>query len=153
MLIRKFQEIDMEQVLVLCDDVREHHRRVLGGYFTPQDNEMERKQILGLAQSENAIILVAENEKEIVGFLLAEKKMTPWLEEPRIAHIHNFVVSENVRGLGIGKAMMDVFYRECAEQDIQEIKLGVFNKNKIAYNFYEKYGFEPQEQKMSLKIR
>jgi ribosomal protein S18 acetylase RimI-like enzyme len=47
---------------------------------------------------------------------------------------------------------MDEFFKICKEQNIQEIKLGVYNKNEVARKFYKKYGFEEQAQRMSFKI-
>lgn len=153
MNIKDFKPEDLKPVLKLCDEVREHHRQILGGYFMPQDDDMEGAQVMGAFESGKAVMLVAEEAGLAVGFLLAEKKNSPWLEAPRTAVIHNLVVTEKCRGGGIGQKLMDVFYRRCQEAGIQEIKLGVFNKNKAAYHFYEKYGFEPLEQKMSLRVK
>lgn len=151
--IRKMKLQDIEQVLKLCDQIREYHRNILDGYFTHQDDELEKEILLESLHSDDKLPLVAVDENEIVGVLLAEKRNTPWLENSKIAHIFNFGVVEEARGKGIAKLMMDSFFAECKKEDIKEIKLGVFNKNTIAYNFYQKYGFEPQEQRMSLKVK
>lgn len=151
--VRKMQNEDLEQVLKLCDEVRGHHRNILGGYFAPQDDEMEKNVLLDTMEKENKLPLVATDSDDIVGMLLAEIRQTPWLENPKIANIFNFGVFEKARGQGIAKLLMDAFLEECKKEGIKEIKLGVFNKNIGAYNFYKKYGFEDQEQRMSLKIK
>lgn len=48
---------------------------------------------------------------------------------------------------------MNEFFDECKKNEIDEIKLGVFNDNKSAYDFYLNPGFVPQEQKMSLMLK
>lgn len=152
-IIRKFESKDIEQLLVLCDEIREHHRELLGGYFLPQDNEFEENNLTSLLVDDKAIVLVAVDDAGVEGLLLAEKRVAPYLEMPKIGYIHNFGVFKKARGKGIARLLMDAFYVECKKLGIQEIKLGVFNKNKIAYDFYEKYGFDAQEQKMSLRVK
>ena len=70
-----------------------------------------------------------------------------------MANIANFGVDKKSRRLGVGKKLMDAFYKICQENNVDEIKLGVYNKNISAYRFYEKYGFEPLEQRMHLKVK
>lgn len=152
-IIRKLESKDTEQLLALCDEIREHHREILGGYFLPQDDEFEKNNLTSLLEDDKAIVLVAVDETGVEGLLLAEKRIAPYLEMPKIGYIHNFGVFKKTRGKGIARLLMDAFYVECQKCGIQEIKLGVFNKNRIAYNFYEKYGFEAQEQKMSLMVK
>ena len=151
--IRKFKEDDLSQVLELCNEVREHHRELLEGYFTKQDDNEEKAPFLESLVNNKILAWVAVAGNQIEGLLLADKKVSPHLEKPRIAHICNIGVRKSSRSKGIGRLLMDRFYKYCQDNDIQEIKLGVFNKNTIAYNFYEKFGFEPQEQKMSLMIK
>lgn len=152
MKIKKIVNEDVAKLLGLTREVREHHRVILNGYFKPQDDDIEASCIKNWVEDEKNICLLAEDSGEIKGFILGEAKINAALEKPRIIMIHNFVVAEKRRGQGIGKQLMQRFYQECQDKRIQEIKLGVFNKNKSAYAFYENFGFEAQEQKMSLKV-
>lgn len=153
MKIRKLALKDVEEALLLCDEAREHHREVLGGYFAPLDNEFERQELLRMTEDEKLFCLVAEDEGKLFGLLVAEWKMSPFLEKPRVAHIHNFIVSKASRGQGVGHLLMDEFILECRKRGADEIKLGVFNANEVAYRFYENYGFKPLEQRMNLKLK
>ena len=153
MQIRKITSDDLMRLLELAREVRNHHIEVLDGYFCPQDDEAEQKSIAGWAENKNNICLCAEENGQISGMILGETKNNPWLEKSKVIVIHNFGVLKSVRGQGIGKKLMDAFYSECQNQGIQEIKFGVFNKNKTAYDFYLHYGFEPQEQKMSMMVK
>ena len=151
--IRRFQKTDLCQVLELCNEVREYHRELLSGYFTPQNDDDEGKPFLESLVNDKILAWVAIKGENIEGLLLADTKISPHLEKPRIAHICNIGVKKSSRGKGIGKLLMDTFYKYCQDKGIQEIKLGVFNKNIKAYRFYENFGFEPQEQKMSLIVK
>lgn len=154
MEIRKFREADLPQVLQLCNEVREHHRRILNGYFIKQNDDFEKTGFLeSLEANGKMLALLAVEENLIKGLLLAEIKHSPHLEKPEIGFVHNFVVGENFRGQGIGRKLMQAFMADCRNRGIQEVKLGVFNANRGAYKFYEDFGFVPQEQKMSLMLK
>ena len=48
--------------------------------------------------------------------------------------------------------LMDAFIDECRHSGMQQVDLGVYNKNTGSYNFYIEYGFEPIEQKMRIDL-
>lgn len=151
--IRNITLQDIDSLLPLANEVREYHRKFLDGYFVPQDNEVEKQIIKSQIMEDKNICLLAEDSGQVVGMLLSEFKHNPQLEFSDIIFVHNFAVTEVMRGKGIGRRLMAELYNICKQRNIKEIKLGVFNKNTVAYTFYEDFGFEPQEQKMSLKIK
>ncbi|MBQ7304196.1 MAG: GNAT family N-acetyltransferase [Alphaproteobacteria bacterium] len=153
MEIRNFKKEDITQVLEICREVREHHINLLNGYFTPQNDTFEQSGFLASLDGTNYVALVAAQNDKIIGSLLAEKKIAPHLVHSKIAHICNFGVKANNRKTGVGKKLMDKFFELCKQDGIEEIYLGVYNDNTIAYNFYEKYGFKPIEQKMIFSIK
>jgi len=153
MKIRKFEEKDLEQAIELCREIREHHREVLNGYFMPLDDNFEKRALLASLKDENLLVWVADNEGEIVGLLISEKRMLPYLEQQSRVNVETLGVKKSFRKQGIGRKMMDVLYEYCQDNGVAEIKLGVFNKNTSAYKFYEKYGFKPLEQRMNLFIK
>ena len=151
-MIRKFKKEDLPQILELCREVRQHHIDLLGGYFTEQNDEYETSAFFESLENDNVVVLVAEYEGKLNGYLLGEFKELPYLLSPKIAHIGNFGVTKNQRGQGIGKQLMDAFFELCQERNVKEIRLGVYNQNEIAYKFYEHYGFKALEQKMVLNL-
>lgn len=151
--IRRFEEKDVVQAVDLCNEIREHHRKILNGYFAPINRDFEKNALLSTIGSDNAFAVVAVDGDKVVGLLIANKKNAPYLENPIICNIGTLGVIQEYRKQGIGKMLMNEFLTFCKENGIQEIKLGVFNDNKIAYKFYEDYGFKPQEQEMSLKFK
>lgn len=153
MQIRKFLKKDLPQVLELCREVRQHHINILNGYFMPQDDQFEQLGFLQSLKDDKICALVAVNNDIVCGYLLAERKYSPYLEGAKVVHIANFGVRKDLRGKGIGKKLMDTLFEMCKQWNIDEIRLGVFNENIEAYRFYEQYGFEPFEQRMNLRIK
>ena len=95
---------------------------------------------------------MAEENNKIIGLLLGEFKNSLWLKKSHVAHISNFGINKDNRRKGIGQQLMNTFLALCKEKNIDEIRLGVYNKNIPAYKFYENYGFTPLQQTMALKI-
>lgn len=153
MNIRKFAKEDLPEVLELCREVRQHHIDILNGYFTEQNDKFEKIPFLESLENDKIVAFVAEENSKVVGYILGEFKNAPHLVHPNIAHIANFGVSKSYRSKGIGKALMNAFYKLCEENKIGEIRLGVYNQNIGAYKFYEKYGFVPLEQKMVFNMQ
>lgn len=152
MQIRNFEKEDLSQVLDLCREVRQHHIDLLNGYFNKQNDTYEQEGFLSSLDGDKYLSLVAVVDNRIVGYILAERKVAPHLIHSKIVHICNFGVTKDARGNGIGKKLMDTLFDICLIEGIEEVNLGVYNKNTIAYNFYEKYGFKPLEQKMTFNI-
>jgi len=153
MVIRKFIRDDLAQVLELCREVRHHHMDVLGGYFTEQDDNFEQLDFLQSLEDDKTIALVAAEDNEVYGYLLAKQKIAPYLVKQNVMHIANFGVKKEKRGQGIGKQLMDVLLDMCQAMEIDEVKLEVFNKNVGAYKFYEQYGFVPLKQQVGLQLK
>lgn len=152
--IRNATEQDIGQMLVLANEIREHHRQLLGGYFKPQTDEIEKNVIVRhIDDPENNFAFVAvDDDNKVQGMLWAEKTPSPWLVQKNVVNISNIGVFNTARGHGIAGMLMDEFVKICKDQGVQEIKLGVYNKNEVARKFYQKYGFEEQAQRMSFKL-
>lgn len=61
-------------------------------------------------------------------------------------HLNNIAVSPSFQGLGIGKAMMEIFRTLAIDYDCSKLSLRVSGDNETAYNWYKRLGFE-QKQK------
>ncbi len=151
--IRKFEKQDLRQVLKICRFIRDYHIDVLGGYFNKQNDKFEQLPFLESLENDKILALVAEENNKIVGLILAVDRIAPHLTSQRIVAVENICVIETMQKSGIGKMLMDEIYNYCKIHGIKEIKLGVFNDNKKAYDFYTKYGFNPLEQRMNLYVK
>ncbi len=89
----------------------------------------------------NAVVYIATDENEIVGFVWAYINENGFDKRFHIAYISVF---EWARGLGIGKLLMKEIEKEAQRQKIKNIELNVSSANKNALNFYKKIEFYPE---------
>lgn len=82
--------------------------------------------------------LVAEDDGEIIGAIIAERKTTFY---PNAAGIKSFFVMEGCRGKGIGKALLQKCLFSLKEAGIESVSLAVDPDNKEAISVYENAGF------------
>ena len=99
--IRRLTVADLPAALELCNEIREHHRRLLGGYFAPLDYALEEENLKSFIADENKIAFAAAEEGRLAGLLTAAVKHSPWLENPDVCHVDTLVVGEVFRRRGI----------------------------------------------------
>ena len=80
---------------------------------------------------------VAEAEKEVVGFALYHIRYSTW--KGQRMYLEDIIVTENWRGKGIGKLLMDRLIVEARERNFSGIGWQVLDWNEPAINFYKKF--------------
>src|SRR2546429_325888 len=91
-----------------------------------------REQYVGLLRS--AIVLVANVETKVAGFICAREVAGEW-------EIENVVVEESVRRRGVGEAMLRELLEKVRERGGSAVWLEVRESNLAGRQFYEKNGF------------
>ncbi|MEJ1236787.1 GNAT family N-acetyltransferase [Chryseolinea sp. T2] len=81
---------------------------------------------------------VAENESGIVGLSLFYWRYSTW--KGKRLYLEDIIVTENVRGQGIGKMLFDRTMQHCLDQKCTGMMWQVLDWNEPAINFYKKYG-------------
>jgi len=81
---------------------------------------------------------VAESGSSIVGMALVYNRYSTW--KGPIVHLEDLVVSETMRGSGLGTALLDEVVKYCAKQGVKRISWEVLDWNEPAITFYEKKG-------------
>ena len=81
--------------------------------------------------------LVAEEEKKIVGFLLAEKN-------PPLAHIITLDVAESHRKKGVGSALLREMEEHFAFHEIQSVLLETAEDNESGIAFWQHHGYRSE---------
>lgn len=80
---------------------------------------------------------VAEVDGRIEGFVLYYIRFSTW--KGQRMYLEDFVVTEKLRGKGIGKRLFDQLIIEAKEKDFNAIVWQVLEWNEPAINFYKKY--------------
>ncbi len=80
---------------------------------------------------------VAEADGEVQGFALWYIRYSTW--KGQRLYLEDFLVSEKMRGHGIGKLLFDKLIEECKEKKYSGMAWQVLDWNEPAINFYKKY--------------
>jgi GNAT superfamily N-acetyltransferase len=80
---------------------------------------------------------VAEKDNVIVGFVLYYIRYSTW--KGQCLYLEDFIVTENMRGQGIGKLLFDRVVQETKDKGFSRMVWQVLDWNEPAINFYKKY--------------
>ncbi|TAH00667.1 MAG: GNAT family N-acetyltransferase [Sphingobacteriales bacterium] len=80
---------------------------------------------------------VAEFNGTVVGFALFYVRYSTW--KGRSLYLEDFIVTETMRGQGIGKLLFERTMKEAKEQNYAAMVWQVLDWNQPALNFYAKY--------------
>ena len=96
-------------------------------------------------------ILVARQRNSIVGFINFSTRKT--IMHPRPSGlIDELVVSENSRGTGIGKELIQAAVDKCRELGCCEVEVSTEKSNRKARQFYKSCGFEEDAVLLELDV-
>jgi GNAT superfamily N-acetyltransferase len=97
--------------------------------------------------------LVAEDEAGlVVGFALYYIRYSTW--KGQVMYLEDILVTEKMRGKGIGSMLVDRLIAEAKERGFRRIVWQVLEWNEPAINFYKKYNaqFDPEWVNVILDI-
>lgn len=97
--------------------------------------------------------LVAETDaKQVVGFALYYIRYSTW--KGQVMYLEDLLVTESMRGQGIGHQLVDQLVIEAKEKGFRRIVWQVLDWNEPAINFYRKYNakFDPEWVNVTLDI-
>ncbi|MEU8419921.1 GNAT family N-acetyltransferase [Micromonospora sp. NPDC048835] len=101
--------------------------------------------LLSDATSRDAV-LVAEQDGQVVGMVevlrLPEPPAHQILRPEPSAQVHTVVLDE-VRGRGVGSALLDAADRWAAEHGLSYLSAGIHHQNADAVRFYRRHGYAP----------
>ena len=111
--------------------------------------------LLSLIEDENSDFLLVELDGEAVGFSLLFFKWTKdisLLVPCKFAYIQDFIVREDLRGQGIGTALMEASMDWARARSAGYLRLSVLPDNLGAQRFYARLGLVPQMITMEVEI-
>ena len=93
----------------------------------------------------NAQFFIASLENEIVGYSKIQIGMHANLTHKKpTTELQRIYVDSEKLGIGLGKQLLFLTLAEAIKINMLSIWLGVWEKNKAAIRFYQKWGFETQ---------
>ncbi|WP_185097185.1 GNAT family N-acetyltransferase [Chryseobacterium sp. BLS98] len=118
------------------------------------DGEIHYYDLLKLIQAEDAFVIVAEENDEIVasGYARIKEPDNNYSNFYRYAYLGFMYVKPEHRGKGVNKLILDELMRWAKSKDISEVRLDVYSQNESAVKAYEKAGFESLLTTMRMKI-
>jgi GNAT superfamily N-acetyltransferase len=133
--IRKGTPQDIPQVLNLIKELALFEK-------APEQVITNVEQMISDGFGENPCykLLVAEVENKIEGIAVYFIKYSTW--KGKGIYLDDIVVSENMRGKGIGKKLFDEVIKECELHQCKQLHWQVLDWNEPAINFYKKYNAE-----------
>lgn len=105
-----------------------------------QDVAWAERAIKKLLATENYVILVAELDDQIVGFIDYYILSSIW-EKWNEATINNFFIHKDYQGAGKGSRLLEEVIKRTDEIGIVELHVGTEKKNEGAIRLYKKHGF------------
>ena len=132
-LIRKAIKSDMPQVLHLIKELAEFEKEAHAVEVT-----VEALQNDGFGENPAFQCFVAEINKTVQGIALVYQRYSTW--KGKALHLEDLIVSNNLRGSGIGTALLDEVVKYGHSLGVKRINWEVLDWNEPAITFYEKKG-------------
>jgi GNAT superfamily N-acetyltransferase len=95
-------------------------------------------------------LFVAELNGQIVGIALYYIKYSTW--KGRCIYLDDIVVTQSLRGKGIGKLLFDEVIKVAKAQNVRRLEWQVLNWNEPAIRFYEKYQSQFDDEWINCKL-
>jgi GNAT superfamily N-acetyltransferase len=103
--------------------------------------------------NENAVVLVAEDDDEVVGMAYGEVRIPSRFSDERALELSGVVVRAGYRGRGVGRALVREAARFAADGGVDWIELKTFAPNQGAMTFWEDLGFTPRVVQLTQATR
>ena len=149
MKIRKAVKKDFDQYLRLRKEDIEEYSKIAGERIALNQESRIKKEFDGMSKSKYHLILVAEKDKQLIGYLTGSVTKNIWQHS---GYIDDIFTSEKFKREGVGMCLIKTFIKFLKVKDIRKCKLEVNRKNKLAMKLYKKLGFRITSYELSLDI-
>ena len=100
-----------------------------------------------------SLVLVAQREEAVVGYLYAGIEPLSWKElRDRAGFIHDVLVDERSRRLGVAQALLDAATEWLREQGVPRVLLWTAASNAQAQRLFSRKGFRTTMFEMTLEL-
>jgi ribosomal protein S18 acetylase RimI-like enzyme len=156
MEIRDATADDHPSIQMLEAEIQAQHAEGAPLIFPPLPaGVIPHDQYLALLARPNERVIIAIDEGEAVGYLNYEYIDRPanYYKHPqKLVHVHVITVKATHRSRGIGEALLKYVKQRAREYGASRVTLEVYTFNTGAIRFYERVGFAPITQLMSMPL-
>jgi len=132
-IIRKAGAADCPQMLELINELAQYEK-------APDAVTVSMEEFVAAGFGDRPVweAFVAEVDDRIVGISLFYIRYSTW--KGRRLYLEDIVVTESMRGKGIGKLLFEETWKLCRDRRYSGMVWQVLEWNEPALNFYKKYG-------------
>ena len=132
MRIRRGQLKDANQILRMLKDTSE-----LQGMSNGMEEPLYSKEYVKdyITNRQMNLVLVAEENDKIIGFILAEM----WMKK-KFSYLADMLIVKEARGKGVGRKLYCFYEQYCKKNGLKNIAALVQTKNKGMHEFCKKIG-------------
>ena len=153
MKIRLAKLVDISNISTLYRTLFQTMAELQIEYYRKADQDVDF--LKSVINSDTKDILVAEEDEQIIGFVLVQQLDTPpyaCIVPHRYTLLMDIVVSDLYRGQGIGRALIEEAKLWSKRRDSEYIELAVVSQNRSAIEIYKSLQFVEYTKIMRAKI-
>jgi ribosomal protein S18 acetylase RimI-like enzyme len=135
--------------------LRTHHGFDAHRFMAPGDRpEQGYAWFLGTQlERDDVVILVAERQERVLGYAYAGIEPQSWKElRDEAGFIHDVIVDPEVRGSGMGRALVDAAVRWLAGRGMPRVVLWTASRNMGAHRLFGRLGFRDTMIEMTREV-
>ncbi|GGS25853.1 GNAT family N-acetyltransferase [Actinokineospora fastidiosa] len=139
-MIRRVAESDVAAVVKLVHELAEYER-------SAHECRLTDEQLRAALFAEHPALFghVAEVDGEVVGFALWFLNFSTWRGTHGI-YLEDLYVRPEMRGSGLGKALLTELARECVKRGYHRLEWWVLDWNEPSIGFYKSLGAVPMDE-------
>ncbi len=144
-IIRKAKKVDSGSIFKLIKELALYEKEPESVILSLSDIERH-----GFGSQPLFQCIVAEFKNEVVGMALYYPRYSTW-KGPTF-HLEDLIVSEKLKGKGIGTQLYAEFIKQSYEAGVERIEWNVLDWNMTAVNFYKNSGANVLKDWLSVQM-
>lgn len=153
-VIRTLEEDDIEGICALWQEFARMREAMTESRILNEDAaDYFFGYATGMLQRKDTLCLVAEDDGEVIGYLIAMKQRRPPIyHHTRVAYLSDAFVNASHRGQGILKQFVEELKAWCVREGMTAIDVQLFKNNEAAQEIYRHLGFHDYRLLMRREI-